>query len=107
MAASVAEILATASRPARPLSAAVEPHRGEVAAAKRRLVQVRELLRSSAPVYARGVAMLEGLLRDAGSPLYLPVRRAELNHTLGLILAALEGREQSEISSADPDGLGS
>ena len=51
--------------------------------------------------------MLEGLLRDAGSPLYLPVRRAELNHTLGLILAALEGREQSEISSADPDGLGS
>jgi hypothetical protein len=106
MAAWVAEILATASRPARPISAAVEPHRGEVGAAEQRLVQVRELLRSSAPVYARGVAMLERLLRDAGSALYLPARRTELNHKLGLIIAALEGRVQSEFSSADPDGFG-
>jgi hypothetical protein len=106
IAAWVAQILATARRPARGLSAAVEPHRGGVAAAEPRLVQVRELLRSSAPVYARGVAMLEGLLRDGGSPLHLPVRQGELSHKLGLIIAALEGREHCEFSSVDPDGLG-
>jgi hypothetical protein len=106
MAAWVAQVLAAAGRPARGLSAAVEPHRGEVAAAEPRLVQVWELLRSSAPVYARGVAMLEGLLRDGASPLYLPLRRGELSHKLGLIIAALQGREFCEFSSVDPDGVG-
>jgi hypothetical protein len=58
------------------------------------LVQARDSLRSSAPVYARGVAMLEGLLRDGGSALYLPAWRGELGHELELVVAALEGREQ-------------
>jgi hypothetical protein len=107
MAASVADILATARRPPRPFSAAVEPDRDEVAAAGPLLIQVRELLRSTAPVYARGVAMLEDLLGDGGSALYLPVRRAELSHELELIIAALEGREQPGLSAADRDGPGS
>jgi hypothetical protein len=106
MAAWVADILATASRPPRSLSAAVEPDRDEMATARPLLIQVRELLRSTAPVYARGVAMLEGLLSDGGSALYLPVERAELSHELKLIIAALEGREQGEFSWADQDGPG-
>jgi hypothetical protein len=106
MAAWVAGILATASRPPRPLSAAVEPDRDEVAAAGPLLIRVRELLRSTAPVYARGVAMLEDLLSDGGSALYMPVRRAELSHELELIIAALEGREQAEFSSAGQGGPG-
>jgi hypothetical protein len=104
MAARLAEILATVRRPARGFSAAVEPHRGEVATAEPLLMQVRELLRSSAPVYARGVAMLGGILGDGGSPLYRPIGRAELSRQLELIIAALEGREQSELSPVDPDG---
>jgi hypothetical protein len=95
-AARVTEILATARRPPRVFSAAVEPDREEVASAEPLLLQVAGLLQSSAPVYARGVAMLEGLLGDGGSPLYRPIRRAELTRGLELIIAALEGREQSE-----------
>jgi hypothetical protein len=94
MAARVADILVTAERPARALSAAVEPNRDEVAAALPLLIEVRELLRSTAPVYAEGVAMLEGLLGDGGSSLYSPVRRGELSHELELIIAALEGRKR-------------
>jgi hypothetical protein len=36
------------------------------------LIEVRELLRSTVPVYCRGVAMVRGLLQDGGSPLYSP-----------------------------------
>jgi hypothetical protein len=100
------EILATARRPARGFSAAVEPDRGEVAMAEPLLIQVWELLRSSAPVYARGVAMLRGLLGDGASPLYRPIARAELSHQLELIISALDGREQSEFSSLDLDDPG-
>jgi len=96
MAAWVTEILTTARRPPRVFAAAVEPDRREVASAEPLLLQVTKLLQSSAPVYARGVAMLEGLLGDGGGPLYRPIRRAELSSRLELIIAALEGREQSE-----------
>jgi hypothetical protein len=94
MAARVADILVTAERPARALSAAVEPNRDEVAAALPLLIEVRELLRSTAPVYAEGVAMLEGLLGDGGSSLYRPVGQGQLSHELELIIAALEGRKR-------------
>ena len=87
-------ILARASRPARPPSLAVEPDRSEVWASAAHLAQVQELLRSSTPVYARGVAILEALLRDGGSALYLPARRGELGHELELTIAALKGGEQ-------------
>jgi hypothetical protein len=93
MAARVADILVTVEQPPRAFSAAVDPDRDEVAAAAPLLIEVRELLRSTVPVYARGVAMLEGLLRDGGSSLYCPVRQGELSDELELIIAALEGRE--------------
>jgi hypothetical protein len=104
MAACVEELLATARRPPRPPSVAVEPDRSEIAAAALLLIEVRELLRSAAPVYARGVAMLNSLLGDGGSPLYLPARPGDLSHELEMIIAALEGREQPTRSSADWDG---
>jgi hypothetical protein len=90
----IEEILRRVTGPARPPSITVEPHRAEVRAAAPILVQARDSLRSSAPVYARGVAMLDRLLRDGGSALYLPVWRGQLRHELELIIAALEGREQ-------------
>jgi hypothetical protein len=95
LAASVDGVLAAAARPARALSAAVEPHRDEVADAGPLLAQVGEVLRSRAPVYSQGVAMLEQLLKDGGSPLYLPAWPGALNHELELIIAALEGREET------------
>ena len=88
--------LVAANRPAPRISGAIEPHRGEVRAATRRLLYVRKMLRSSTPVYACGVAMLKGLLQDGGGPLYRPVWPGELDQSLALVIAALEGQEQRE-----------
>jgi hypothetical protein len=92
MAASVVDILATARRPPRPFSAAVEPDRDEIAAAAPLLIQIGELLRSNTPIYSQGMAMLEGLLRDGGSPLYVRARPGALTEKLEVIVGALEGR---------------
>jgi hypothetical protein len=99
LAASVDAVLAAAERPMLRLSSAVEPDRGEVTAVSPLLVELRELLRSRAPVYAQGVAMLMQLLRDGGSPVYLAPWRGALEQELQAILAALEGRDR-------PRGLG-
>ena len=102
LAASVEHSSAAAMRPAPSLSAAVQPCRYEVGAAGSLLLLVRELLRSTAPIYARGVAMLEILLTDGGSPLYAPTSRGALSHELELIFAALQGREPSPTFSGNP-----
>jgi hypothetical protein len=94
LAASVDGVLTAAARPAPGFSSAVRPCRGEVVSAASLLIEVRELLRSTAPVYCGGVAMVRGLLRDGGSPLYLPDRRGALKGELEVILSALEGRNQ-------------
>jgi hypothetical protein len=106
MANRVAEILATPSRPPRGFSVAVEPDRGEIATAEPLLLRVWELVRSSAPVYARGMAMLEDLLGDGASPLYLPVMRGQLSRQLELIIAALEGSQYPGPLPLDPDDPG-
>jgi hypothetical protein len=95
VAASIDDVLAAAARPRLALSSAVAPDRKEMAIARPHLIQVHELLRSKTPVYCQGVAMLECMLRDGGSPLYLPARRGALSDELEAIIAALEGREQS------------
>lgn len=95
LAASVDGVLAAVIRPARALSSAVEPHHYEVVAARPLLIQVGEVLRSRAPVYSQGVALLEQLLKDGGSPLYLPPWQGALNDELEVVIAALEGREQT------------
>ncbi len=102
----VAEILATPTRPPRGFCVAVEPDRGEVATAEPLLLRVWELLRSGAPVYARGMAMLEDLLGHGGSPLYLPAMRGQLSSQLELIIAALEGSQHADPLVLDPDDPG-
>jgi hypothetical protein len=96
LAASVDGVLAAAARPAPGLSSAVRPCREEVASAASLLIEVGALLRSTSPVYCGGVAMVGSLLRDGGSPLYLPGRRGALKRELEVILAALEGGDQGE-----------
>lgn len=96
MAAGIEDTLAIAGRAPRAFSAAIEPDRDEMVAAGSLLIGLQELLRSSAPVYARGVALLEKLLGEGDSPLYLPISRGDLSHQLRLIIAALEGREHHE-----------
>jgi hypothetical protein len=105
MAAPIEDIVARAGRAPRgkvvdvylcAFSAAIEPDRDEVARANALLIEVRELLGSSAPVYARGVALLKELLGDGSGPLFLPTSPGELSHELRLIIAALEGREHHE-----------
>jgi hypothetical protein len=51
---------------------------------------VAERLVGSAPVDARGVAQLHGILRDGSSPLYSPTRAGDLEQALGQALDALE-----------------
>jgi hypothetical protein len=94
-------VLVRAGSPTRPRSVAVEADRGEVWGAAAQLAQLRELLRSGVPIYARGVAMLAGLLRDGGSAVYLPHWRGQLSHELELIIGALEGRDQSAYLRAE------
>jgi len=99
MAAGIEDTLAIAGRAPRAFSAAIEPDRDEVAAAAPLLMRVRELLLSSTPVYARGVALLEELLGQGDSSLYLPSSPGDLSHQLRPIIAALEGREHHERST--------
>jgi hypothetical protein len=93
LAASVEDIGAAAMRPARGFSVAIEPSRDEVEEAGPLLIQIGDLLRSTAPVYSQGAARLESLLTDGGSPLYIPAWRGALSHELELIIAALEGQD--------------
>lgn len=57
------------------------------------LERLEELLLSSTPLYAEGIARLRQLLTDAGSPLYSPAHPAALADEIERALAALEGRE--------------
>lgn len=77
------------------LSAAVPPHRGELAGARMPLARVAALLEIDEPIYARGVARLQLLLSEGGSALYAPHRTGELRGEVEGILDALEGREET------------
>jgi hypothetical protein len=87
LAASVDDVLA----PVLTLSSAVAPDRREVSVASAHLMRLRALLRSRAPVYAQGMAMLRQVLRDGGSPMYLPAWPGALAQAIEEIIAALEG----------------
>jgi hypothetical protein len=86
----IEKVNAAATRRPQGRSAAVEPCRDELHAAGPCLAQVVELLRSTAPVYCQGMAMLAWLLRDGGSALYAPAWRGALRYELELVVAALE-----------------
>ena len=89
----VATVLRRAAEPPRLASVVAEPDRLAVAEARPLLVEVEALLRSTTPVYARGIAMLEILLSNGTSSLYMPATPAHLGIQLKRIVAALEGRE--------------
>lgn len=71
-------------------SAAARPHRCEVTAARMVLATLDRRLRSAEPVSAQGVALLELLLTDGTSALYLPSEPGALGSRLRAAAAALE-----------------
>jgi hypothetical protein len=82
-------------------SAAVRPHRREVIAARTVIAILDRRLRGAEPVSARGVALLELLLTDGTSPLYLPAEPGALGSRLRAAAAAL-----APSAPNDPVGAG-
>lgn len=76
-------------------SAAVPPHRGELAGVRLSLASVAALLETDEPVYSRGLARVQLLLTEGGSPLYFPLRTGDLCREVDAIVDALEGREET------------
>ena len=74
------------------LSAAVRPNVRELLAAQTVLAAIDGRLRSATPVRAAGVAMLQGLLTDAASPLFQAGEPGALASQLRAAAAALDPR---------------
>jgi hypothetical protein len=74
-------------------SAAVRPYRREVIAARTVLATLDRRLRGVEPVSAQGVALLESLLIDGTSPLYVHIEPGALGSRLRAAAAALEPAE--------------
>ena len=90
VAAGLARRVRDAEATTRGFSAAVRPDRREVVAARTVLATLERRLRAPEPVSAQGIAMLESLLTDGASPLYLPTEPGELGSRLRAAAAALE-----------------
>jgi hypothetical protein len=73
-------------------SAAVQPDRQEVLAARTVLAVLDRRLRTPQPVTARGVALLRELLTDGAGPLYQRSEQGALGSRLRTAAAALEPR---------------
>lgn len=73
LACSVDNLIDAAEEPPRPYSSAVPLRRREILAARTQIAALARDLRDTAvPVSARGVALVEQLLRHGDSPLYWP-----------------------------------
>jgi hypothetical protein len=70
--------------------ARIRPRRATVRSQEAELRELAEMLRSPSPVYARGIAMLEGLVRDGTGPVY-DGEPAALGAELRAARAALAG----------------
>ena len=97
----VADGLERTYRRAQPASslcftATVQPNTPELLNARPVLIAIGRRLRSSAPVAARGVAMLQTLLTNGASPLYQVGEPGELASHLRAAAAALEPRASVE-----------
>ncbi len=90
VAAGLARAVRDADATTRGFSAAIRPDRREVVAARTVLATLDRRLRAPEPVSAQGIAMLESLLTDGASPLYLPTAPGELGSRLRAAAAALE-----------------
>ena len=74
LAASLVRLLDEADTPVRPLSAAVPIQREAIRACRSPLLRVAEELEDTKqPVNAKGVLLVEQLLRDGDSPVYAPL----------------------------------
>jgi hypothetical protein len=93
--------LAAASRPAPALCNAVPLRRGPLLAAEPAITELARLLRAPLPVSARGVAMAQVLLTDAGGPLYWSAAPESLHVALR---AAIERLDPALPLMADADG---
>jgi nucleoside-diphosphate-sugar epimerase len=74
----------------------VSPSRAAVAAQADALRETAALLRTSSPVYARGVAILTILLSDGTGPAYAESRNGAFAHRLDQARAELSGRMVGE-----------
>lgn len=90
LAAGLARALRTAQSSTPGLTAAVRPHASEVLAARTVLEAVNRRLLTDGTLNARGVAILQLLLTDAGSPLYRPTEPGALASHLRTVAVALE-----------------
>jgi hypothetical protein len=82
-------------------SAAVQPHRQEVVAARAALSILERRLRNPEPVTARGVALLQALLTDGASPVYRPTEPGALGSQLRAAAAALEPSDRTRSTAGD------
>jgi hypothetical protein len=71
LAAGIARTIEAAEEPIRPLTSAVPLQRREILAARDPLAQLAGDIGSADPVQIRGLALVERLLTDGGSPLYV------------------------------------
>ena len=69
----------------------VSPARGGVRANRTQLLELAARLRDDAPVYARGMAELNLMLRDGTGPAYLDRHGEALSRQLALVFAGLSG----------------
>jgi hypothetical protein len=106
MAAGLTRALRDAEATTPGFSAAVRPHRREVIAARTVLAILDRRLRGAEPVSARGVALLELLLTDGASPLYLPTEPGALGSRLRAAAAALAPSATHEPVRAGQETLG-
>ena len=90
LAAAVARLIREADGPAGPLTSAVPIQRAAVRTCRPLLLMIAEDLEDTKlPVSAKGVALLEQLLSDGGSPVYAPVGERALEEAVRRAHAAL------------------
>jgi len=90
VAAGLARVVRDAEAATHGFSAAVQPDRREVLAARTVIVAVCRRLSAREPVTPRGVILLRGLLTDGNGPLYRPSGPGALGSRLRAAAAALE-----------------
>jgi hypothetical protein len=90
LAAAVLRLIDDAERPPAPQTAAVPIQRQAIRACRPLLYAIADDLEDTdAPVNPKGVALVEGLLRDGGSPVYMPLGERALEEELRRAHAAL------------------
>jgi hypothetical protein len=89
IATSILNVVATADNAAARFSASVPVRWDAVLAAREPLTALAERLRSTAPVWAHGVALASQLILDADSPLY--DKRYDLRTAVARAMGALDG----------------